>query len=204
MTDIPTRRGLGRTRGLLTLLAVLTLAAAVAAVAYGARQREPRAAAEPRPPAQASPSATPGSAGPAAAESPAAAEASAAASGRPARTATTKASRTAPRPPDSVVQPAVADPAARLSPVPQQTLDAPPTCGQWRDRLSDAQRLTYAGGQLRAEWQIAGSAGGPPTNTVREFRSAITSACGGGTRPDSNVSDVAHAVYVADPGAWGP
>jgi hypothetical protein len=203
MTDIPTGRGLGRTRGLLTLLAVLILAAAVAAVAYGARQREPQAAAEPRPPAQASPSATPGSAGPATAESPAAAEASLA-SGRPTKTATTKASRTAPRPPDSVVQPAVADPAARLSPVPQQTLDAPPTCGQWRDRLTDAQRLTYAGGQLRAEWQIAGSAGGPPTNTVREFRTAITSACGGGTRADSNVSDVAHAVYVADPGAWGP
>jgi hypothetical protein len=202
MTDIPTRRGLGRTRGLLTLLAVLILASAVAAVAYGARQREPQAAAEPGPPA---PSATPGPSGSATVSASATAESSATVS----RSATARGSaptRTATktRPPDSAVQPAVADPAAGLTQVPQQTLDAPPTCGQWRDRLSDEQRLTYAGGQLRAEWQIAGSAGGPPTNTVREFRSAITSACAGGTRADSNVSDVAHAVYVADPGAWGP
>jgi len=201
MTEIPTRRGLGRTRGLLTLLAVLVLGAAVGAAAYAARQREPRAAAEPRPAASAGwtpptasipPSTTPR------------ASASTATAGHPSASIGTTASQQAARPPDSAVEPALADPAAGLTPVPQQTWDTPPTCGQWRDLLSGEQRTAYASAQLRAAWKNDGSAGTPPASTVRAYRAAITAACAGKARADGNVSDVARAVYTADPATWGP
>ena len=196
MTDLPTR--LGRTRGLLTLLAVLVLGSAVGAAAYAARQREPQAArpsaaagrTSPTVAASVPPSATPGLAASTAGQSP--------------PSLGTKAPKQTTRPPDSAVEPAVADPAAGLTPEPQRTWDTPPTCGQWRNLLSGQQRTSYAATQLRTAWKNDGSAEVPPASTIRGYRAAITAACAGKARADGNVSDVARAVYAADPGSWGP
>jgi hypothetical protein len=204
MTNNPTRLGrLGLTRARLVLLALLILGLAAGAAAYAMRRPTPLASAEWRPP--------PSAAGrPSAATDPvtpsAVPEVLPSASIPPPTSAGTSVPRLqGPHPPDSAVDPdsVFVDPAATVTRAPQRAVSTPLTCGQWRSR-SDEQRTSAASALLRTAWENEGSDTIPPATTARSFGSALTAACLGKGTADDQLPDVAHVVYLADPGKWEP
>jgi hypothetical protein len=195
MTDIPTWRArTGLSHGRLAVLAAVLVLVLGAVAVYLLNRPDPRPVAEPLPAGSAPEVVTP----------PPSGSASAAAPGRPANSAAT-ATRS-PAPPDSAINPnaAFVDPAAAVSGIPQWAQGVPPTCAQWRDLMSDDQRLSYSAALLRAAWQNDGSSGTPPESTARSYRSAITGACAGPGKVNGNVSDEARVVYAANRATWGP
>ncbi|HEV8569511.1 MAG TPA: hypothetical protein VGQ92_20930 [Actinoplanes sp.] len=199
MTDVPTWRArAGLTNRRLAALAAVLVVVLGAVAVYLMNRPDPRPAAEPLPYGSAQVATPPPSVS--AATGASGRPAGSAATGRPAATATRS-----PQPPDSDVNPnaAFVDPAAPSGAPPWAT-GVPPTCAQWRESMSDDQRMSYSTALLRAAWQIAGSSASPPASTASTYRSAITDACAGQDMANGNVSDMARVLYASDPGTWGP
>jgi hypothetical protein len=96
------------------------------------------------------------------------------------------------------------DPAATVTHAETSVTTGPPSCADWRKRMTAEQRTDDSVALLRAAWQNEGSSATPPDKTVRAYASAISSACAGKSKAKGLVADVARAVFASDPETWGP
>lgn len=205
MSGNPAAPSRGRVTWLrLAIVAVLAVAVAAAAATTYLVRRDPRPAADMATAAAGSaPSVPPDTA----AAAPAKASPVPATQNRatPAPTAAAPAVRSPARP-DSEVDPDAVfiDPAASAKPAGTPVVTGPPSCADWRLRMTAEQRTEYAAALLRAAWQNEGSSATPPGNVAAAYRSAITTACAGKSAAKGLVADVAHTVYIAHQKTWGP